>query len=231
MDLQTLQSRLFADLATLIGSHGGYVFSGRFDNIIAVTNGMDLEDHRAMQESVSNRFPVTVSLSVAVKDSPVEALGAASQHLQKAGSAQDTSRKEFCHGEVIHSDERGLEDVHIAHFDVDNATAKYTDQLNEFDTYLQIHQAYIELMQYMRKRHDSLSFFVGGDNIIAVCPNVSEAVYRNVIDHVREATSIKLKVGVGAGVTASDAGIEAKHSLEECRSIGADIVISDPRVH
>ena len=231
MDLQTLQSRLFADLAQLIGSHGGYVFSGRFDNIVAVTNGLDLGDHRLIQESVNNRFPITVSLSVSVEESPVEALGAASQRLQKAGSAQDMSRREFCHGQVLKKDERNHGDVHIAHFDVNDATAKYTDQINEFDTCLRIHRAYVELMKYMRDLHDSLSFYVGGDNIIAVCPDLGEAAYRKAIDHIRESIGIQLKVGVGAGETATDAGMKAKHSLEECRSVGADVVIAGPRIH
>ena len=40
MDLQTLQSRLFADIAEYLGHRDGYAFFTRFDNMITVTNGI-----------------------------------------------------------------------------------------------------------------------------------------------------------------------------------------------
>jgi len=42
--------------------------------MIAVTNGCSLEDHALLQESVGNRYPVTLSLGVATGTSPVQAL-------------------------------------------------------------------------------------------------------------------------------------------------------------
>jgi GTP cyclohydrolase IIa len=83
VDLQTLQSRLYADLSQLVGNREGYVFFTRFDNMIAVTNGMDEADHAMIQESVANRYPVTVSFGVGVDSSPVEALSAATDHIQE----------------------------------------------------------------------------------------------------------------------------------------------------
>ncbi|MFW6320963.1 MAG: GTP cyclohydrolase IIa, partial [Halohasta sp.] len=129
MDLQTLQSRLFADLAQYIGSRGGYIFFTRFDNMIAVTNGIDRPAHAALQESVGNRYPVTISLGVDVGDSPAAALESATERLQAAGSAQDESRTEVLTGRFVDGEADG-EAVHIAHFDVNDATGKYTDQLN-----------------------------------------------------------------------------------------------------
>ena len=166
VDLQTLQSRLFADLSQLFGNRDAYVFFTRFDNMIAVSNGVDLDDHALIQESVANRYPVTMSLSVATGTTPAEALGTATEQLQAAGSAQDEHRREILKGRVVDEEFRTDEDVQIAHFDVNDATEKYTDQLNEFDTFIQIEQGYAELMRHMRRAHDSLAFFVGGDNVI-----------------------------------------------------------------
>jgi GTP cyclohydrolase IIa len=217
VDLQTLQSRLYADLSQLFGNRDGYVFFTRFDNMVAVTNGLDGETHALIQESIGNRYPVTVSLSVAVDPSPASALGTATDQLQDAGSAQDRGRTEILRGDPLADSERRGDDVQIAHFDVNNATEKYTDRLNEFDSFINIEQGYAELMQYMRKAHDSLSFFVGGDNIIAVCETMEEAGYRDAIEHVREAVDVDLKVGVGTDRTAQGAGMAAKHALETCR--------------
>jgi GTP cyclohydrolase IIa len=223
VDLQTLQSRLFADLSQLFGNRGGYVFFSRFDNMVAISNGIDMETHGEIQESVGNRYPVTMSLSVATGRSPVKALGTATAQLQDAGSAQDAHRREILEGRAIDDQFRTDEDVQIAHFDVNDATEKYTDQLNEFDTFIHIEQGYAALMQHMREAHESLSFFVGGDNVIAVCPDLDADDYHEAIDHVRDAVDVELKVGVGRGRSPSDAGMDAKHALEECRAAGTAV--------
>ncbi|WP_424019941.1 GTP cyclohydrolase III [Halorientalis pallida] len=223
VDLQTLQSRLYADLSQLFGNRNGYVFFSRFDNMIAVTNGLDVDDHAMIQESVGNRYPVTMSMAVATGTTPVKALGDATSELQDAGSAQDEHRREILRGRTIDEEFRTDADVQIAHFDVNDATGKYTDELNEFDTFIRIEQGYAELMRYMRQAHGSLSFFVGGDNVIAVCPDLDGDDYRDAIDHVNDAVDVDLKVGVGRGRTAQNAGMAAKHALEECRATGADV--------
>ncbi|MEE6210391.1 GTP cyclohydrolase III [Salarchaeum sp. III] len=220
VDLQTLQSRLYADLSQLFGTRDGYVFFTRFDNMVAVTNGVDAEDHARIQESIRNRYPVTVSLSTAAAPSPADALGHATARLQEEGSAQDESRTEALLGAPLEDDERSDDDVQIAHFDVNDATGEYTDELDAYSTFIHIEQAYASLMRHMHTAHDSLSFFVGGDNIIAVCPAMDDPAYRDAIDAVRDDTGVDLKVGVARGATAHDAGMGAKHALEVCREEG-----------
>jgi GTP cyclohydrolase IIa len=224
MDLQTLQSRLFANVAEFFGHRDGYAFSTRFDNMIAVTNGVDGDAHATLQESIGNRYPVTVSIGTAVSDRPVEALEAANERLQREGSAQDESRTEVLAGEYL--TRTTPSDVQIAHFDVVNATGKYTDQLNEFDTFTQIQQAYGSLMRHLRERHGALSFFVGGDNIIAICPDLAESTFGEAVEHVIADVDVQLQVGVGRGVSAHEAGFAAKHALEDCRHAGTAVELS-----
>ncbi|MDJ1433496.1 GTP cyclohydrolase III [Halostagnicola sp. A-GB9-2] len=222
-DLQTMQSRLYADISQFVGNHGGYTFFTRFDNMIAVTNGLSLEDHAVLQESVGNRYPVTLSLGVATGTSPVQALADATELVQDAGSAQDKHRREILDGRVVEADHGASNDVQIAHFDVVDATGEYTDELNAYDTFIEIEQGYAALMRHMRHSHESLSFFVGGDNIIVVCPNLEEADYREAIEHVAEAVDVELQVGVGRGADAHNAGMAAKHALETCRADGTRV--------
>lgn len=218
VDLQTLQSRLYADLSQSIGREGGYVFFTRFDNMIAVTNGIDRADHAAIQESIANRYPVTVSMGVGTDPSPRAALADATEVLQTAGSAQDGARTEILGGEFLA--ERTDEDVQIAHFDVIDVTGTYTDRVDAFETFIAIEQGYASLMRHMHTEHDSLSFFVGGDNIIATCPDLPESSYEDAIAHVSGEVGVDLQVGVGRGRSAHDAGMAAKHALEECRHNG-----------
>ncbi|MFC4246170.1 GTP cyclohydrolase III [Natribaculum luteum] len=217
-DLQTLQSRLYADISQFVGNRDGYTFFTRFDNMIAVTNGLDVDDHALLQESIGNRYPVTLSLGVATGTSPAQALSDATSLLQEAGSAQDANRREILDGRVVDANHRTDDDVQIAHFDVNDATGEYTDELNAFDSFIEIEQGYAALMKYMRRTHDSLSFFVGGDNVIAVCPDLERDDYEDAIAHVEASVGVELKVGVGRGETARAAGMDAKHALETCRA-------------
>jgi len=222
-DLQTLQSRLYADISQFVGNRDGYVFFTRFDNMVAVTNGLDLESHALLQESVGNRFPVTLSLGIGGDPSPVRALSVATNGIQSAGSAQDGNRREILAGTAVDSSEQTATDVQIAHFDVVNATGQYTDELNAFDSFIEIEQGYAALMKYMRHSHDSLSFFVGGDNIIAVCPKLGVEAYQDAIDHVESSVDVSLQVGVGRGQSPHEAGMDAKHALEVCRDDGTRV--------
>jgi GTP cyclohydrolase IIa len=222
-DLQTLQSRLYADLAQLVGNRGGCVFFARFDNMLAVTNGLTVEDHAMIQESIGNRYPVTVSFSIAAADTPGEALSTATEQLQRAGSAQDDGRREILRGEPIPERERADGDVEIAHFDVDDATEKYTDELHAFDTFVHIESGYLSLMRYLHEEEESLAFFVGGDNVIAVCAGLSAEEYVDAVAHVEEEAGVRLKVGVGRDRDARAAGMAAKYALETCREDGSRV--------
>jgi len=222
-DLQALQASLYADLSELVGRSDGYVFYTRFDNMIAVTNGLDRTDHARIQESVGNRFPVTVSLGTGVGETPVAALEAATERLQDAGSAQDDDRTAVLSGEFLGERRRSAGDLHVAHFDVVDSTGRYTDRLNAYDSFVAIQEAYGSLLAHMRTTHDSMSFFVGGDNVIAVCPDLPEGAYQRAIDHVREDVGVDLQVGVGSGATAHEAGMAAKYALEECRHNGTAV--------
>jgi GTP cyclohydrolase IIa len=114
-------------------------------------------------------------------------------------------------------------DVQIAHFDVVNVTGKYTDRVNEFDTFTTITRAYASLMAYLREQHGALSFFVGGDNVVAVCPDLHEAAFADAVDHVVGDTDVELQVGVGRGESPHEAGFAAKHALEDCRHAGTAV--------
>jgi GTP cyclohydrolase IIa len=226
VDLQSLQARLYADVAQLVGVQDGYAFFSRFDNLVAVTNGLTRDDHERIQTSISNRYPVSVSIGVAVEETPRDALAAATEHVQCAGSAQDSSRREILSGATL--DDQGRTDLEFAHFDVVDATGKYTDRLSEFDTFLEVVDAYTTLARYLYDEYGGVAFFVGGDNVIAVCPRMTAADYRDVVEHVREAADTDLRVGVGRGESATEAGLAAKHALEICRHDDLVVEIEAP---
>ena len=227
-DIQTLQSRLYADLSQFINAHGGYLFYSRFDNMVAVTNGMEEAAFDRMQESIRNRYPVTISVSTARDPSPAVALSRATAELQAAGSAQDGSRREICRFVDGPSTSWREGDVTIAHFDVVNATGTYTDLLSAYDTWLEIAEGNVVLMRYLYSEYEGLSFFVGGDNIISVCPDLPASAYNDAITYVTNHGDLELQVGVGTGATARQAGRAAKHALETCRHEQTRVTLDSP---
>ena len=217
-DLQSMQAHLYADFADFVGRDDGYAFFDRFDNIIGVTNGIDRRTHERLQEHVRNHYPVTASVGIGAAETPLAALGKATRQLQHAGSAQDPTRTEILATEGTVAAGEG--EVTIAHFDIVDVTGSYTDAKNAARTTLDVRRATLELAEYMQTEHDSVARFVGGDNIIAVCPRLPESVFDDARAAVRQRADVEMQVGVGRGRTAHDAGYRAKLALEECRENG-----------
>lgn len=214
--LQALQSRLYADLADFVGSRDGYVFPGRYDNMVAVTNRITPSEHRRFQELVRHQYPVTVSVGVGTGETPVGALGAATEALQSTGSAQDAGRTERL-ATACENDPTGS--ISVAHFDVVDATGEYTDSQHAFDAERRIKRWAVELADQMRD-YGAVTSFVGGDNAISVCPQLPQQTYDRVLESVRETVGVETRVGIGTGETAQIAGREAKHALEAGRGTG-----------
>lgn len=223
MDLQVLQSRLYADIAAFVGERDGYAFYARGDNIIGITNGLTVSDHERLQSSIRNRYPVTISVGIGTGETPREALATASTEVQTAGSAQDSDRTEACRGQGQPLDS-GY--VQIAHFDIENATDRLTDRLDAFETHTAIQRWYGTLARHLYRAYDALSFFVGGDNVVSICPDLDEHNYHDVIARVTETVGLPFRVGVGAGRTAHQAGRMAKHGLERGRRRDRSVVIT-----
>jgi len=219
-DLQALQSRLYADFADFVGRSDGYAFFNRFDNMLGIANDIDAEEYERFQERVRNRYPVTVSVGVGEGETPIRAVDVASQQLQAAGSAQDPDRREVLSaGET--TDSTGH--VTVAHFDIVGATESFTDEEHAATAGLDIQQSMLALKQRLQSTHDGIAQFVGGDNMIAVCPRLDEGAFGGVIEYVRDQTGVQYQVGVGSGPTAHSAGWQAKEALEHCRETGARV--------
>lgn len=221
-DLQALQSNIYADLCQRFGVHGSLTFFSRFDNIVAFTEGVPEEKHRTVQESIGNRYPITVSMGVADGVTPKEAVRRASALVQSEGSAQDSERTESLRlttGNDAVTNGHGKRGVQVAHFDVEDATGRYTDEIDAYECQLVVERVSLALMEEMWKR-DATTFFVGGDNYISIAPHLSDDEYDEVLASVERATGVELKVGVGQGETPTEAGMRAKEGLEHCRDGG-----------
>lgn len=218
-DLQALQSRLYGDLEREFGAHGGIVFFNRFDNLIAISNGMDYDDHLLIQDSIRNRYPITISMGIGTAQTAFEAQKIATEMIQKGGGAQNAERKEILNIDSLA--DKDDSEVRIAHIDIDDITNTLTDIKTAFDTSIEVYKVLYILMDEISKV-GSMCFFIGGDNYMAPINNVTEDELQKVLDNVYEKTGIHLKAGIGIGKKALKAADLADIGLEEIRAKKTD---------
>ncbi len=210
-ELQILQSSLYSALQGEFSRRKGIVFPLRLDNMLAISNGLSLDDHREILDSVNGRFPVTVSMGVGTGRTAYEAQLQATLSLQSTGSSRSERRKGVLTGSFLPSPGK----VQIAHFDV-NHSAILTDSYPIYDTHLLLQRAHLQLIESM-KRREALVFYMGGDNYISICNGTSPADLLEVISEVKRRLGVEFKAGVGLASDAETAARLAAEALHEIR--------------
>ena len=215
-DLQILQAELFADVQRQIAAKKGLVFFTRFDNLLAVTNGLNEEDHMRIQRSIRNRYPITISMGVGAAETAHEAQRLATIALQKEGGAQSSGRKEILAiNNLIEDPEDSF--VQAAHIDINSVTETLTDIESAFDTSFMVNKAQHYLMTKLREK-GALLFFIGGDNFMSPCNGLSEDDLTQILKEIDEEIGIGLKAGIGRADNMEDAAYMADIGLEIIRA-------------
>lgn len=212
--LQSLQADLYSAIERRFAEREGLVFFNRFDEMLAVSNGITKTQHEEIQRSLRNEFPVTISMGIGVGENPFEAQRNASRLLQSMGSAQSERRSG-----VIASDRTLDIDesyVQIAHFDIDDITETHTDRSSAYETSLHVMKLYAELMQLFTKQN-ALLFFVGGDNFIGVANGVKLEEIESLLARYRS-RQVRLKCGIGIAHSARKAAELATWNLDRIRN-------------
>ena len=118
--------------------------------MLAVTNGVDMEDHLRIQKSIGNRYPITISMGVGAAETPYEAQRKATNALQNYGGAQSEERTEVLAIDgLVKSDESF---VQIAHIDINGITDSLTDIIPAYDTSFIVNRVQHFLMKKLIER-------------------------------------------------------------------------------
>ncbi|MBM4240955.1 MAG: GTP cyclohydrolase IIa [Euryarchaeota archaeon] len=213
-DLQILQAELYADLQRQFATKQGLVFFTRFDNMLAITNNVDVDDHLRIQNSINNRYPITVSMGIGVAETPYEAQRNATNALQRYGGAQSEDRKEILAIDGLVNKEDSF--VQIAHVDINGITDTLTDIIPAYDTSFIVNRVQHFLMKKLIEK-GSLLFFIGGDNFMSPCNGLKPQGLLKIIEEIKDEINIELKAGVGKAPTAEKAANLADLALEEIR--------------
>ncbi|MBX7076630.1 MAG: GTP cyclohydrolase IIa [Methanobacteriaceae archaeon] len=213
-DLQILQAELFADVQRQIAMKKGLVFFTRFDNMLAITNGLDAEDHLRIQRSIRNRYPISISMGVGAAETPHEAQRLATIALQEKGGAQQKERKEILAVDSLADADKNF--VQVAHCDINSVTETLTDKKSAFDTSFMVNKAQHYLMTKLIKK-GALLFFIGGDNFMCPCNGMDEDEITEILKEINDEIGIGIKAGIGRGRNAEDAAYMADIGLEKIR--------------
>ncbi len=213
--IQIILSELFIFLQKHFNHNGGLVFSASKDNMIAVSNGISIEQHKFIINETEKNFPVTISMGIGVGKTPIQAQIDASKALILQGSAQSSRRKALAHnGHKIPVISR----VKVAHIDINYYTKIATDVNPFYSNYLALNQGYVTLMENLEKI-GAMCFFNGGDNFISICPNSMQLkeMEKILMDFESKYEPWKLKAGIGEGKNILEALSKANICLKEIR--------------
>jgi len=212
--LQVLQSDLYSEIEKRFAEKDGLVFFNRFDEMLAISNGITEEEHEAIKDGVQKKFPVTTSMSIGVAENPFLAQVRASKLLQEVGSAQSPTRR----GALASQGTLPLSRSHVqvAHFDIDGVTQSFTDRSSAYETSLHVMTLYVELMRLF-KEQDALLFFIGGDNFMGVANGLGIEKIESMLAQ-SKSRGTRLKCGIGIAKTGRRAAELATMNLDRIRN-------------
>jgi len=212
--LQMLQASLYAEVQQLFSDQGCIVFPNRADELFAVSNGLSLDDHVRIQESLASKFDVRLRILLGGGENP----GAAHREASLAGSKRDDymlNAEHQIYGSASFASDSGEGDVNILHMDVDDlsgmARSPYDISVLMFGLYAKMSRFFFDL--------DSLAFFMGGDNFMIVASEQAPAASRRFVDAVEREDGVVFNCGVGRGRTGREAAGLATESLDMIRKL------------
>lgn len=210
-ELQMLQASLYKEVQKLFSEKNCIVFLNRADEFFVVSNGLDLEDHIKIQETLEKLFEVRLTISIGSGDSPFEAnLKAYEGKKNKIILNNEHNIFGFVNG-------KSDSEISIMHLDVDDLTSRRnTDSPYEISS--TIFELYSKMSKFFLEKN-SLTFFMGGDNFMVVSNDEAKKSVQDFINMIKNNEKISLNCGIGNAKTGRDAVKLATKSLDTIREI------------
>ena len=224
--LQILQSNFYSDLQELFSNKNGVVFSNRFDEFIAISNQITIDDHAEMYDQLSKKYDkIKISMTIGIDETPLKSIRNCHYIKDKKeywiksniyGNVNDISKDYIFTSNFDSSTTAFDKDIKIIHIDVNNST-ELTKDLSSYEITNLIIKLYSNISDIFLKE-ESLTFYLGGDNfmIIAKEKMIIQKV-KEIIDSLYKLTKINLNCGVGYGKTGRKAAEMATKSLDLIR--------------
>ena len=209
--LQMLQARIYHDVQRLFSERDSIVFFNRFDEYFAITNGLDADDHLHIQRELTKLYDnMLMSMTIGAGKTAFEA-NLNAYRTRKEGRMLDGNSRIF--GSV----QPQADVAQIMHIDIDSS-AKVGNWLSPYELTALVMKIYSRLAEEFLK-HDSLAFFLGGDNVMVISNGMSKEQADVVLKKVTAGNDIKLNCGIGIGKTGRRAAEAATKALDTIRDL------------
>ena len=209
--LQMLQARIYHDVQRLFSERDSIVFFNRFDEYFAITNGLDIDDHLHIQHELTKLYDnMLMSMTIGAGKTAFEA-NLNAYRTRKEGRMLDGNSRIF--GSV----QPQADVAQIMHIDIDSS-AKVGNWLSPYELTALVMKIYSRLAEEFLK-HDSLAFFLGGDNVMVISNGMSKEQADVVLKKVTAGNDIKLNCGIGIGKTGRRAAEAATKALDTIRDL------------
>jgi GTP cyclohydrolase IIa len=214
--LQMLQARIYHDVQRLFSERDGIVFFNRFDEYFAITNGLGTDDHLRIQHELARLYDnMSMSMTIGAGKTAFEA-NLNAYHTRKEGRRMLNNNSKIFGSINSHSDI-----AQIMHIDIDSST-KVGNWLSPYELTTLVMNIYSKIAEEFLK-HNSLAFFLGGDNIMVISNGTTKEQADEVLKKVTADNKIKLNCGIGIGKTgrkAAEAATKALDTIRDLREIG-----------
>ena len=209
--LQMLQARIYHDVQRLFSERDSIVFFNRFDEYFAITNGLGADEHLHIQHELTKLYDnMLMSMTIGAGKTAFEA-NLNAYRTRKEGRMLDGNSRIF--GSV----QPQADVAQIMHIDIDSS-AKVGNWLSPYELTALVMKIYSRLAEEFLK-HDSLAFFLGGDNVMVISNGMSKEQADVVLKKVTAGNDIKLNCGIGIGKTGRRAAEAATKALDTIRDL------------
>jgi GTP cyclohydrolase IIa len=206
-----LQARIYHDVQRLFSERDSIVFFNRFDEYFAITNGLGVDDHLHIQHELTKLYDnMLMSMTIGAGKTAFEA-NLNAYRTRKEGRMLDGNSRIF--GSV----QPQADVAQIMHIDIDSS-AKVGNWLSPYELTALVMKIYSRLAEEFLK-HDSLAFFLGGDNVMVISNGMAKEQADVVLKKVTAGNDIKLNCGIGIGKTGRRAAEAATKALDTIRDL------------
>ena len=209
--LQMLQARIYHDVQRLFSERDSIVFFNRFDEYFAITNGLGVDDHLHIQHELTKLYDnMLMSMTIGAGKTAFEANLNAYRTRKEGRMLEGNSR-------IFGSVQPQADVAQIMHIDIDSST-KVGNWLSPYELTAFIMKIYSTLVEEFLK-HNSLAFFLGGDNVMVISNGMTKEQADEVLKKVTADNDIKLNCGIGIGKTGRRAAEAATRALDTIRDL------------
>ena len=227
-ELQMLQASLYKEIQEQFSQRNSLVFLNRGDEYFAISNGLTLDDHIAIQEYLQSKFDLKLAISIGSANTPY---GANLKAFEAKKSKIYLDEKYTIYGDIDQTTKKILDDtiITIMHMDVEDLTSSRKTK-SPYEITSTIFTLYAKMSKFFMEKN-CLAFFLGGDNFMIVSHNDSKNMAQEFLDLVEKEDDITLNCGIGHAKTCRDAARLATKSLDTIREIRDDTSKAKPSIY